>query len=208
MPAVAAGDEYSVRGSTHWFLEIEPWYLSYGLLGMVMAGLVPMLVPLVVSGSGSAGQVGLVMGALSLGGLPAPLWGILADRFRWHRWLLTGGIVAIIVGSGLFEFSPALGLWLGLALLLGLGASAAGTVASLFVESTKNQGVTQTYYVESHAGMKYAIAKRQPTGSSTLRKRESTFRSLISLPSAFTSVALPYPRGFRALRTERRGDLT
>ncbi len=133
MPAESVGDAHVVRRWTHWLRGIEPWYLSYGLLGIVMAGLVPMLVPLIVSGSGSAGYVGLVMGALSLGGLTAPLWGLLADRLRWHRWLLTGGLLAIGTAAGLFGFSASLGVWLGLALLLGLGATAAGTVASLFV---------------------------------------------------------------------------
>ena len=58
-----------------WRSWIEPWYLSFAIIGMVVAGLVPVLIPLMVSRTGDAGQVGLVMAAVSLGGLTSPLWG-------------------------------------------------------------------------------------------------------------------------------------
>ena len=61
-------------------------------------------------------------------------------------------------------------------------------------ESTKNPGVTQTYYLEGHSGTKYAIVKRQTTSASTRRQRERTARSFIPLTGALTGVGLPYPR--------------
>ncbi len=86
----------------HWLEWIEPWYLVYALMGLVVAGLLPVLIPLIVSQSGNAGQVGLVVAALSLGGLTSPLWGGLADRYRSHRSLLAGGM--LFAGLGLAVF--------------------------------------------------------------------------------------------------------
>ena len=76
-----------------WRRWVEPWYLAYGLLGVTVAGVVPILVPLTVSRAQNAGEVGLVMAAVSLGGLTAPVWGTLADRHRLHRSLLAGGLL-------------------------------------------------------------------------------------------------------------------
>ena len=50
-----------------WRQWIEPWYLVYALIGIVVAGLIPVLIPLIVSRSGNIGQVGLVVAGVSLG---------------------------------------------------------------------------------------------------------------------------------------------
>jgi MFS family permease len=98
---------------TRW---LEPWYLAYALLGLAVAGAVPILLPLLVSRLGSAEDVGLVMAAISLGGLLAPLWGSLADRYRLHRALLTGGLLLTAGGLAALPFAPLRAAWLGLAL--------------------------------------------------------------------------------------------
>jgi MFS family permease len=67
---------------------VEPWYWAYALLGLTAAGVTPILLPLAVSRMGSAADIGLVMAAISLGGMLAPLWGRLADQYRLHRLLL------------------------------------------------------------------------------------------------------------------------
>jgi len=67
-----------------WQQWIEAWYLAYGLLGAATAGMLPIFLPLTVSLSGGPAQVGLVMAAFSLGGLTAPLWGVMADHYRLH----------------------------------------------------------------------------------------------------------------------------
>ncbi|HKZ83304.1 MAG TPA: MFS transporter [Anaerolineae bacterium] len=123
------------------------------MLGATVAGLTPIVLPLVVSRVSSAADVGLVMAALSLGGLAAPVWGSLADRYRLHRPLLVIGLLATTIGLAAFPLSTAPAAWLGLALLQGMGASAAATVANLFVVEMHPQaewderiGWLQTFY--------------------------------------------------------------
>jgi DHA1 family tetracycline resistance protein-like MFS transporter len=132
---------------------VEPWYLAYALLGATAAGVAPILLPLAVSRTGSAAHIGLVMAAVSLGGLTAPLWGGLADRYRLHRWLLVGGLLVTAGGLAVFPLSARPTVWLGLALLQGMGAAAAATVANLFVveahpkpEWDERIGWLQTFY--------------------------------------------------------------
>jgi DHA1 family tetracycline resistance protein-like MFS transporter len=141
------------RSTTSWRNWIEPWYLAYALLGVTVAGLVPILLPLAVSQSGNAADVGLVMAVLSLGGLMSPLWGGLADRYRAHRWLLVGGVAFTAIGLAFFPFTTSVAAWLGLALLQGASAAAAATVANLFVvenhpkaEWDERIGWLQTFY--------------------------------------------------------------
>jgi DHA1 family tetracycline resistance protein-like MFS transporter len=142
------------RSWQRWRQWIEPWYLVYAALGAMVAGLVPVLLPLlIVSRAGSAAQVGLVMAAVNLGGLTAPAWGSLADRFRLHRWLLTGGLVIIALGLAGFSLTTQPAAWLGLAFLQGIGAAGAATVANLFVveahpkaEWDQRIGWLQTFY--------------------------------------------------------------
>lgn len=138
---------------------MEPWYLAYALLGATVAGLVPILLPLTVSRGGGATQMGLVMAAVSLGGLTAPLWGRLADRHRLHRWLLAGGLFLTTIGLAAFPFTTGSVVWLGLALLQGIGAAAAATVANLFVVEIHPQdewderiGWLQTFYGGGQVG--------------------------------------------------------
>jgi DHA1 family tetracycline resistance protein-like MFS transporter len=122
-------------------------------LGATLAGLAPILLPLAVSHSGSAAQVGLVMAAFNLGGLAAPFWGNLADRYRLYRWLLFGGLLLLALALLIFAFTSNPVAWLGLALVQGVGAAAASTVANLFIveshprsEWDERIGWLQTFY--------------------------------------------------------------
>src|SRR5512136_2091039 len=116
-----------------WQQWVETWYLAYALLGVAIAGLAPILLPLTASRTGNAAQVGLVMAAFSLGGLTATVWGGLADRYRVHRWLLVGGVLIAAIGLIAFAFTQTATIWLALALLISIGAAASGTVAYLFI---------------------------------------------------------------------------
>ncbi len=136
-----------------WIKNVEPWYLAYALLGVTMAGLAPILLPLAATRTGGAAHAGLVMAALSFGGLTAPLWGMLADRFRLHRLLLSGGMLITAFGLAVFPFSGSPAAWIWLAFLQGSGAAAAATVANLFVvevhprdEWDERIGWLQTFY--------------------------------------------------------------
>ena len=154
MPAQKASDQKSSpAGKASIWRWIEPWYVAYALLGISAAGMAPILLPLAVNKASNASSVGLVMAALSLGGLTAPLWGGLADRNRLHRWLLAGGLLAAALGLLFFPFASGLGAWVGLALVQGAGIAAAATVANLFVVENhpKEQwddriGWLQTFY--------------------------------------------------------------
>jgi len=112
---------------------IELWYLAYALFGVSVAGGLPILLPLTVIRGGTAGQIGLVIASMNLGSIAAPLWGELADRWRVHRALLAGGMAVTASAVGAFAFASHIGTWVLLALLLGLGSSAASTVAYMFV---------------------------------------------------------------------------
>jgi MFS family permease len=70
------------------------------------------LIPLLVNSTGGVAQVGVVMAGFSLGGLAAPLWGMLADRFRLHRWLLIGGLVLTALGLALFPYASPYNFWM------------------------------------------------------------------------------------------------
>jgi DHA1 family tetracycline resistance protein-like MFS transporter len=136
-----------------WQQWVEPWYIVYALLGATVAGLIPVLLPLVVIGHGSIAQVGLVMAAVSLGGLSAPLWGSLADRYRLHRWILVTGLLFSTAGLAVFPFVSRLGGWFALALVQSIGAAGAATIANLFVveahpkaEWDERIGWLQTFY--------------------------------------------------------------
>jgi len=138
---------------TSWRKWIEPWYLVYALLGAIIAGLIPVLLPLRVSQAGTPSQVGWVMAAVSLGGLSAPLWGALTDRYRLHRWVLIVGLFLTAFGLTVFAFSGHPAIWLVMALILSSGAAGASTVANLFVvemhpksEWDERIGWLQTFY--------------------------------------------------------------
>jgi MFS family permease len=66
-------------------LRTEPWFTSYGLLGLTQNGLVPVLMPLAAPHGGAAG---LTYAAFSLLGVFAPFLGSWADRTGRHRDLL------------------------------------------------------------------------------------------------------------------------
>ncbi len=111
---------------------IEPWYLIYGLMGVIAAGILPMLLPQYINQSGDAAQVGLVMAVLNVGGLSAPLWGYLADR-QLHKPLVLGALAVTGVSSLLMAISVSAPAWLILAFLLGAGITAVNTVAGLLI---------------------------------------------------------------------------
>jgi MFS transporter, DHA1 family, tetracycline resistance protein len=116
----------------HW---IEPWYLSYAILGALASGLAVILIPLVVTRSGgTATHVGAAIAAQNVGALFAPLWGWIADRSRAYRGIFFGGFVLIAFGFlGFTLVVHDISAWLLSAFLVGFGTGASNTVACLFI---------------------------------------------------------------------------
>jgi len=113
---------------------IRPWYVAYLLLGVVDAGLLPMLLPLTVEArSHSLATVAYVMGAYNFGLLASPLWGMLAERLNAYRNLFLAGFLitaAGIIGMVLLKELPS---WLVSAIALGAGSGGVATLATLFI---------------------------------------------------------------------------
>ena len=103
------------------------WFVSYGLLGLTQNGLVPVLMPLVAIGNGSAG---LTYAAFSLPGLFAPVLGAWADRTGRHRDLLIWGTISAGLLLLPFDWAPP-PLRLLLAAGAGLGAMATTTTGNV-----------------------------------------------------------------------------
>ena len=127
-----AGNHRGQSPEGTWRQWVEPWYLVYAL-GGIAAGLIPIMMPLIVSKARSPALIGTVMGAYSLSGLTAPLWGGLADRFHMFRWMMIGGVGVAALGLLLFALSHTPSIWILLALAINAGAACAATVANLLV---------------------------------------------------------------------------
>ena len=113
---------------------IRPWYLAYLLLGIVTAGLLPVLLPLTVEArSHRLSTVAYVMGAYNFGLLASPLWGMLAERLKAYRELFLGSFLitaAGVLGLLLLKELPS---WLVSAFALGAGSGGAATLGTLFI---------------------------------------------------------------------------
>lgn len=124
----------------------EPWYAAYALVGMMVLGVAPILVPLTVEQGGRNGAtlVGLVVAAFYVGGLFAPVLGSLADRTGRQRlvFLLCFPVMALAVAG--FAFAQDVWLWALLALVFGGAGSLAGTVAGLFIVEAHPQAEWNT----------------------------------------------------------------
>jgi len=80
----------------HW---IEPWYVSYGILGAQASGLAVILIPLLVANAGgSATAIGSAIAAQNVRALMSPFWGGLADRTRAYRGIFFGGFILFMLG--------------------------------------------------------------------------------------------------------------
>ena len=109
---------------------IEPWFLAYACLGVVQGGMLPLLLPL---SAGGAAHAGVIVGAMNLAGLTAPIWAHLADRRRLHRQVLLAGMLAALVALLLMPIQFNLPLKTAFAVVLGVGFAAANTVANMFI---------------------------------------------------------------------------
>jgi MFS family permease len=113
---------------------LAPWYLAYLILGLITSGMLPFLLPLMVANTmHDLGRVAYIVGAYNAGLMPAPLLGLVAERFQLFRPVFFGGFAALSLGLGAAATASALAAWVALAVLCGVGAGAVATVAPLFV---------------------------------------------------------------------------
>ena len=189
-------------GKRRW---VEPWYLSYAILGCTMGGMFPILIPLLaLKRFSSACHVGLIMAAFNLGGLMAPIWGSVADRYRIHRVLLTSGLIITAIALAALSFTNTFSFWLGLALIQGTGVFVAMTVGNLFIveiypraEWNERIGWLQTFNSGGQVGgMLLAAALSQIDLSSSLLIAASLI-TLAVLPSCLTPKVSPQPAVYR-----------
>ena len=112
----------------------ELWHLAYLILGLVMSGLIPFLLPLlVVQGTHQLGAVAYVTGAYGIGLLTAPLFGVLAERRHLYRPLFAGAFAVLGFAFAAVPYVASLVPWILLALIIGIATGAASTIATLFI---------------------------------------------------------------------------
>lgn len=148
---------------------MSPWYGGYAFQGLVVLGTAPILVPLIVGGAAGPAEAGLVVAALYVGQLTAPLFGALADGSGRHRLIYAAGYLLLAVGLGLFPYAQSVLEWFVLALIQGLGVAATNTVASMFIvefrprqEWDRRIGWMQTCYgIGQAAGLGLAALLQQ-----------------------------------------------
>ena len=113
---------------------IRPWYLAYLRLGMVTAGLLPVLVPLTIAAaSHSLAVVAYVMGAYNFGLLSSPLWGLGAEHSKAYRGLFLGSLLLTGAGLAALLLSGTTSARLVSAFAIGAGSGGAATLATLFI---------------------------------------------------------------------------
>jgi len=112
----------------------QTWYFSYLLLGIVMGGMVPVLLPLMMmSVSHKLSTVAYVIGVCDVGLMTSLLWGVVAERYKSYRMLFFVSFLIGIVALALFPFIRSLIGWMVMAFILGAGSSGASTLASMLI---------------------------------------------------------------------------
>ncbi len=124
----------------NWKRYSERWYAGYAFQGAVVLGIVPILLPLVISKAGGAAQAGIVVAAFYVGQLLAPFLGAFTDRSGLHKTVFLSGFVMLAVGLALFPMASSLPFWLVLSMLQGAGSAASNTVSAMFIVEWKPKG--------------------------------------------------------------------
>ena len=112
----------------------QGWHIAYGMFGLLVPGLAAILLPLLVVHAGHRPfRIGAVIAAQNWGVLAAPAWGWLADRTRFYRRTLFGGLLLSCLGLAVFALATRLSWLLLAAGAIGLGTGACNTAAPLLV---------------------------------------------------------------------------
>ncbi|MGV9858892.1 MFS transporter [Gordonia sp. NPDC003425] len=112
----------------------EPWYLAYAIVGVMVLGVAPILIPVTVDAhGGTATAVGIVVAAFYVAALFVPVFGALADRTGKQRAVFLWCFPVMAATVAAFAFAEHTWQWALLALIFGGAGSLAGTVAGLFI---------------------------------------------------------------------------
>ena len=115
---------------------IPRWMLCYVLLGCVQSGMVPVILPLAARPGPAAG---LTYAAFAAAGIAAPFVGAWSDKHRQHRLTLAAGMVLAALAMVLHAQPGGIVQHAITAALIGLGASSASTVATMFIVEVEPQ---------------------------------------------------------------------
>ena len=128
-----------------WTSSLEWWYMAQFAIGAVHSGFLPILIPTyVISITGNAADVGIVMSAMGLGALLVPVIGNLADRYRAYRTAQLTGLASQALGALVFAISGDM-----LVLAVGAGLLGVGTGTLLMINPTFIMGASFPQKVES-----------------------------------------------------------
>lgn len=111
---------------------VQPWFTGYMLVGLVVSGIVPILIPLSMDPKGEF-AVGAVVAAFYLGTLAAPFFGSVADRTGTQRLVFIASFPIIAAASATFGLVDGTAARFVCMLAAGAGAGAAQTTASMFI---------------------------------------------------------------------------
>jgi len=111
------------------------WMVANFAMGAGFSAFVALLIPPYVNEvTGDAAAAGVVMAIISLAAVLGPVAGTLADRYRAHRLLLSGGVLGMAVGFGAFALSAeSSNLYALDAILIGTSMAALSAVGPVFV---------------------------------------------------------------------------
>lgn len=131
----------------------QPWYWGYLFQGCVVLGLLPIILPIIVSKFQGPAHVGLVIALFYVGQVISPIFGGLADKTRRYALFFLGSFVLLAVGLIGFALWHTALLWCVFAFLQGAGAGIANTVSYSFIVEFRPEsewdgrlGWLQTFY--------------------------------------------------------------
>jgi predicted MFS family arabinose efflux permease len=122
----------AITFNTTWRRYTEPWYLAYALIGIVAAGILPILLPQYIESVRSSGEVGVVLAAFNLGGFTSILWGRLVEEGR-ERGLVVLSLIVFTLALLLILIDRSILLITLMVFVLGSSLNALTTAASVSI---------------------------------------------------------------------------